>query len=157
MFYYEPMKWFVFLIAFVLLAGCIENVEFPAYNNSKNYCGPEGKLSGPNKNLLSDASFNFACYSHDKCYEECAKTLTPQSVCDAQFKKIMDDSCDAELDRLMKKCEEYNKWNPVRYACIAKVRVQITSCWTQSGTYYGLVSTVGKPIGSYTCDDSKFA
>ena len=141
-----------------LLSGCIElEKKFPAYNATKNYCGPEGKMSGPNKNLLSDASFNYACYSHDKCYEECGKTFNTQSFCDKQFKKIMDDSCDAELDRLMHGCEKRGKWNPLRYACIAKVRIQISSCWTQSATYYGLVATTGKPIGSYTCDDSKFA
>jgi len=151
------MKGFwVFLVSMVFLAGCIEEPGFPAYNASKNYCGPEGKLSGPNTNLLSDASFNYACYSHDKCYAECGKTRHTQEYCDQEFKQIMDDACDAELDRLMKKCETYSKWNPVRYACIGKVRIQISSCWTQSAAYYQLVSTAGKPIGSYTCDDSKW-
>ncbi|MFH1403449.1 MAG: hypothetical protein ABIH11_04190 [Candidatus Altiarchaeota archaeon] len=146
-----------FIMIVMLAGGCLEDVEFPAYNASKNYCGPEGKLSGPNKNLLSQANFNYACYTHDKCYAECAKTMRTQAYCDREFKGIMDDACDAELDRLMNECEKRGKWNPLRYACIAKVRAQISSCWTQSATYYGLVATTGKPIGSYTCDDSKFA
>jgi len=151
------MRLLAALVFFMLVTGCLEEPEFPPYDEKKNYCGPEGKLSGPNKNLLSDASFNYACYFHDKCYAECEKTHNTQAYCDGEFKRLMDESCEDELDRLMSKCEEYGKWNPIRYACIGKVRLQISSCWAQSGTYYGLVASAGKPIGSYTCDDSKWA
>ena len=152
------MRRLLALSLMVLVLGCIEEeVKFPPYDEKKNYCGPEGKLSGPNTNLLSEASFNYACYFHDKCYAECESTMNTQSHCDRQFKRLMDESCEDELDRLMTSCEKMGKWNPLRYACIAKVRVQISSCWTQSAAYYGLVSAAGKPIGSYTCDDSGFA
>ena len=150
-------KYFALFVLLILSSGCLEDQEFPAYDAKKNYCGPEGKLSGPKTNLLSQASFNEACYGHDKCYAECAKTHNTQAFCDGQFRKTMDDSCDAELNRLMTKCETYSKWNPVRYGCVAKVRVQISSCWAQASTYHNLVHYAGKPIGSFTCDDSKWA
>ena len=151
------MKFWMYIFALVLLAGCVEEQEYPAYDSKKNYCGPEGKLSGPNTNPLSGASFNKACYEHDKCYALCEKTKKTQDYCDSQFRGIMDDSCDTQLNHLMNKCEEYGKWNPLRYACIAKVRAQISSCWAQASAYHNFVSYGGRAVGSYTCDDSKWA
>ncbi len=151
------MKRLALIMIIVLASGCLEDQEFPAYDAKKNYCGPEGKLSGPNTNPLSGASFNKACYGHDKCYEECGKTKHTQAYCDGQFRKSMDDSCDDQLDHLMNKCEQRSKWNPLRYSCKAIVRAEIASCWAQASAYHNGVALVGRPIGSYTCDDSKWA
>lgn len=121
------------------------------YNPEKNYCGPEGKLSGPNTNLLSDASFNYACYTHDKCYGQCSETGRSQKYCDDQFRQIMYQSCKEDEGRLMEGCGERAWYNPVKYACKAKVKTQIASCYAQAKAYHSIVAFSGKLIGSYTC------
>ncbi|MFH0862373.1 MAG: hypothetical protein V1875_05010 [Candidatus Altiarchaeota archaeon] len=130
---------------------------FEPYNASKNYCGPEGKFSGPNKHLVSQASFNFACYRHDKCYAECGQTFTPQKTCDDEFKSLMDDACNEELDRIQTINEQRAWYNPVGYVVGGWNRVSTTSCWAQARLYWGIVAGGGKIIGAYECDDSKFA
>ena len=145
------------LMLVISISGCLEEVEYPAYDPKTNYCGPEGVFSGPNTNPLSGASFNLACYEHDKCYALCEKNKHSQLYCDGQFRQIMDDSCDEQLDKLMNECEKRGKWNPLRYSCIAKVRAQISSCWAQASAYHNMVAYGGRAVGSYTCDDSKWA
>ncbi len=131
--------------------------SFEIYREDKNYCGPEGKLSGPNKHLFGQASFNYACYFHDKCYHECEQTRDTQDYCDTEFKRIMYDECNQQYDDYMRRCEAKSRLNPMRYACKAETRLQASTCWAQARSYHTLVSWVGKPIGSYKCDDSKWA
>ena len=61
-------------------------------DDDKNYCGPEGKESVANKNLLSQASFNEGCYFHDNCDDACGEKKLTQSYCDREIKRIMDES-----------------------------------------------------------------
>lgn len=141
----------VFLLVF--LCGCLEPAEFPAYNQSKNYCGPEGKFSGPNKHLLSGASFNYACYHHDKCYHECSKPENTQKSCDDAFLKRMDEACEEHLAIQLEKCKKESDWKIVQAACRFSVKTRMATCPAQARTYWGIVAGGGKAIGAYTCED----
>ena len=134
----------------VLFSGCIEeDAGFPPYNSSKNYCGPEGLLSGPNTNPLSGANFNFACYGHDKCYDECKSNGKTQAQCDQEFRQVMDDACDEKFNQKMNECDA--KKGLSSYWCAAGARIAASSCWVQASTYHNLVAAGGKAVGSYTC------
>lgn len=139
---------------FVLICGCEDlNFSFPPYNESKNYCGPEGLFSVPRGAALSDADFNNACYNHDKCYFECETNGKTQADCDNTFKQMMDDACDQEYDRQMNICDQRSGWNPFKYTCAAEARIATSACWTQAATYYKTVSAGGKAIGAYSCKE----
>ncbi len=141
----------IFLALVLAALGCIEP-EFPAYNASKNYCGPEGVFSVPRGSLISDADFNGACYGHDKCYTECKNHCNTQEYCDKQFRQTMDDAFDDAFDKHMNECDKKAGYNPLKYTCIASARARASSCWTQAATYYQTVSAGGKAIGAYPCD-----
>jgi hypothetical protein len=142
------------ILLLVFFCGCLdEPPAFPPYDETKNYCGPEGLFSGPNSNPLSGASFNPACYEHDKCYAECKTNGKNQAQCDNEFKQTMDGACDDVFDKTMNECDKKAGYNPFKYTCIIKARLATSSCWTQSGTYYGLVSAGGKAVGAYPCED----
>jgi len=145
-------KIILLLAGIVLMLGCLDE-EFPAYDASKNYCGPEGLFGVPNSNPLSGANFNSGCYNHDKCYAECKTNHKTQGDCDAAFKQSMDDACDAAFDQKMSECDLKSGWNPLKYTCIANARISASSCWTQSGTYWAGVSAGGKAVGSYPCKE----
>jgi len=134
-----------------LLSGCLEDTEFPAYDASKNYCGPEGKFSVPRTSPLSGADFNVACYNHDKCYDQCGKTKATQDECDEAFKQTMYDACDQAFDEKMTECDKKAGYNPLKYTCIASARLAASTCWTQAKTYQVTVSAGGKAIGSFPC------
>lgn len=141
------------LMAVCLIAGCLDEVEFPKYNDSKNYCGPEGVFSVPRTNPLTGADFNTACYNHDKCYADCKTNGKTQGDCDLAYRQTMDDACDTEFDRMMSECDKKAGYNPLKYSCIASARLRVVSCWGQVKTYYEAVSAGGKAIGSYPCQE----
>jgi hypothetical protein len=128
---------------------------YEPYNPSKNYCGPEGKASGPNTAVFSQASFNFACYTHDKCYAECEKNQYSQEYCDDAFLRIMDSSCDNTRNRLVNECNSM-VWY-YRIPCKAKVLAQMLACRSQARLYFAGVSVLGEPLGSYSCQSMPIA
>jgi hypothetical protein len=132
----------------IMLSGCLENEEFPAYNVTKNYCGPEGLFGVPNT-APSGASFNSACYEHDKCYEQCKSNGKSQAVCDQDFRQTMDDSCDAKFNEKMTECDAQGGISS--YVCEAGARLAASACWTQAATYHNGVAVGGKAVGSYPC------
>lgn len=130
---------------------------YPAYNSTKNYCGPQHwedrwGIHGPSSSLTSGADFNYACYEHDKCYGECKKTRNTQKHCDQVFRDMMDDSCDQAFDTQMKTCDAISGGISYKYyACIAMTRLQVSGCWTQAAINQGIAAMGGKVVGSYPC------
>ena len=147
-----PKLLIALMLAVSMQAGCLEDVEFPPYDASKNYCGPEGLFSVPRTNPLSGADFNQACYGHDKCYTECGKTKKTQDACDQEFKQTMYDACDDAFDKDMNVCDARAGYNPFKYTCIASARAAASSCWAQAKTYQVGVSAGGKAVGAYPCE-----
>jgi hypothetical protein len=134
------------------LSGCLDDFEFPPYDDKINYCGPEGLFSVPRGSLVSGADFNRACYAHDKCYTECGKTKATQETCDEAFKQTMYDACDDAFDKHMNECDAKSGYNPLKYTCIASARARASACWSQAKSYNVGVSVGGKAVGAYPCD-----
>ena len=113
-----------FAVLLLLAAGPAP--AFDPYDASKGYCGPSGK-SLP---AWLEPHFNYACYKHDECYNQCANTGTTKSSCDNQF-----------LFDMKKACANAKTMTPL----------QRGQCFDAAAVHFEAVRTGASYFPSYNC------
>ncbi len=135
------------------------STTFPTFNPKKDYCGPEGKawwkriisLLVKDDHLASDTSFKRACYNHDKCYAECAKTGNKQVFCDNMFRKELDMECHLAYFHWKKEYEDKSIFTSLKSVVMLGAGISWETCLFQVGLYEIAVYSSGDAIGAYPC------
>ena len=126
-------------------------ITFPAYDPDYNYCGPDHLFSVP-RTTSSGADFNFACYEHDKCYEECNKPGNEQVKCDQRWRNSMDASCDQAYTKMKGECDALSGFMCIfKPICAYSARKKRSGCRDLAAAYHTGTWAGAKIVGSYTC------
>lgn len=117
------------------------------YDDSYNYCGWESapQILKPRGALFSDVDFNYDCYEHDNCYEECLKD---QITCDYEFETNMINNCGKTYESHIESCNSMDWLGSI--FCNIRAGQSYSNC-RMAAALYARIGRIGGSTGSYNC------